>query len=401
MDKKVVVTGLGVISALGVGKELFWQNLLRGKSGISKVTLFDTSRYQRCYAGQVGSYAPQYFVEERFLKYIGRASKMAIVATKLALKDAGIEEEKLRKGKNGIMLGTTLPEGSSIDISSDKLSNAGFDKLLLSVMLGAFSPAIVCNSGSYFKIKGFNCLLPCACAAGNYTIGYAFDLIRKGELDLAVVGGAEALSRIAFQGFQRLYAMAEEKCSPFDKNRKGMMLGEGAGVLVLESLARAKQRNAEIYAEVLGYGLSCDANHITIPKKQGIEKAMVKALAKSKLKPNQVDYICAHGTGTPANDKAESEAINSLFSKRRVPVSSIKSMLGHSMGAASALEAIACCLAIKDGKIPPTINFTTPDPDCDVDCVPNQYRQAKVKVALNNGFAFGGNNCCVVFGECV
>jgi len=191
--------------------------------------------------------------------------------------------------------------------------------------------------------------------------------------------------------------MAPETCAPFDKNRKGMLLGEGAAILILESEESAQRRKRESYARVAGYGLSCDAHHITIPKRTGVMKAMAKAVKNAGLTPDDIDYISAHGTGTGQNDKEESAAINELFGGKRVPTSSIKSMLGHTMGAASAIEAVTCCLAIKNGEIPPTINYKTPDPDCDIDCVPNLSRKHAVTAALNNSFAFGGNNSCVVF----
>jgi 3-oxoacyl-[acyl-carrier-protein] synthase II len=194
--------------------------------------------------------------------------------------------------------------------------------------------------------------------------------------------------------------MSPDICSPFDKNRKGMMLGEGAGILILESEESAVRRKADVYAEVLGYGLSCDAHHITIPNRRGIKKAMLKAMKNSEITTRDVDYISAHGTGTGANDKEESGSIKEIFGPKRVPVSSIKSMLSHCMGAASAIEAITCCLVINYGIIPPTINYKTPDTECDIDCVPNVARKARVNIALNNGFAFGGNNCCVTFSRC-
>jgi 3-oxoacyl-[acyl-carrier-protein] synthase II len=215
---------------------------------------------------------------------------------------------------------------------------------------------------------------------------------------LTLAGGADPLSRLAFTGFNRLYAMAPEKCQPFDKNRKGMMLGEGAAILLIEDLEHAKKRQAKIYAEILGYGLSCDAFNMTIPTGKGIVKVMEKAIKNSGIKKDEVGYISAHGTGTTPNDKSESSAIKAVFGDiaTKIPVSSIKSMLGHTMGTAGVLEAISCCLAIDDSIIPPTINYETPDPECNIDCVPNKAREKEVNIALNNSFAFGGNNACVV-----
>jgi len=396
MNRRVVVTGLGVISSIGIGKKDFWNNLIQGKSGISKIEHFDTSKFNRHNGGEIKNFDPNKFIPKEMVRFLGRASRLAISSTRLALEDALISNGDLKDKKAAVILGVTIPEGSAIDFSSEMILKEKLDSVKRRFLLNIFSPSVSRNVGHFFKIKGINLLFPNACAAGNYSIGYGYDLIKNGEVDLAVTGGSEALSRISFQGFQSLYAMSPDICSPFDKNRKGMLLGEGAGILILESLERALKRNAPIYAEVLGYGLSCDAHHITAPQREGIKKAMEKAIKNSGLSTNDIDYISAHGTGTLQNDKEEGGAIKELFGSKRVPVSSIKSMLGHTMGAASAIEAIVCCLAIRDGVIPPTINFKTPDPECDVDCVPNKARKLRVKTVLNNGFAFGGNNCCVV-----
>jgi 3-oxoacyl-[acyl-carrier-protein] synthase II len=249
-----------------------------------------------------------------------------------------------------------------------------------------------------FGLIGSNFLFSTACAAGNYAIGYGVDLIRLNRADIVLAGAADPFSRISFTGFNQFSAIAPERCQPFDKNRKGMIPAEGAGFLILESLESAINRNATIYAEVLGYGLSCDAHHMTNAAVDGIASCMRKALQSTGISFEEVDYISAHGTGTPTNDKHECAAIKEIFGKRynKIPISSIKSMLGHTMGAASAIEAIACTLAIKHGKIPPTINYVTPDPDCDIDCVPNKARSHAVNIALNNSYAFGGNNASLV-----
>lgn len=399
MNKKVVVTGLGVVSSIGIGKDSFWNNLLRGESGISKIEMFDTAKFNRHQGGEIKDFNPSKFIPKEMIRFLGRASRLAISCAKLALGDASLSSQEIKNEKAAVVMGVTIPEGSAIDFSSEMMLKEKPESVKRRILLSIFAPSVSRNIGHFFKIKGINILLPNACAAGNYSIGYGFDLIRSGEVDLAITGGAEALSRISFQGFQSLYAMSPDICSPFDKDRKGMLLGEGAGILILESLDRALKRKAPIYAEILGYGLSCDAHHITAPQREGIKKAMEKAIRNSGLAPNDIDYVSAHGTGTHQNDKEESSAIKELFAPKRVPVSSIKSMLGHTMGAASAIEAIACCMAIKDSIVPPTMNFKTPDPECDIDCVPNKARKVKVEVALNNGFAFGGNNCCVVFDE--
>ncbi len=400
MSKKVAVTGIGIVSSIGIGKDVFWNNLIQGKSGISKIDLFDTSKFNRQYGGEIKNFNPSEFIPKDMVKFLGRASCFAIAATKLALEDAGISLADSKDKKIGIIIGTTMTEASVLDFSVEKLLKEEWGEITNTLLLNSFSPSIPRNIGNFFQLKTpVNLLIPNACAAGNYAVGYAFDLIKNGELDLAIAGGAEALSRVAFQGFQRLYAMAPEDCTPFDKNRKGMLLGEGAGILILEAQDSAIKRKSQLFAQVSGYGLSCDAYHMTAPKREGIKKAMQKAINNSAISLTDIDYINAHGTGTLQNDKEEAGAIRELFGAKRVAVSSTKSMLGHCMGAASAIEAAVCCMALKEGIIPPTINFTTPDPECDIDCVPNQARKARLNHALNNAFAFGGNNCCVVFSK--
>ncbi|MCK9614475.1 MAG: beta-ketoacyl-[acyl-carrier-protein] synthase family protein [Candidatus Omnitrophica bacterium] len=399
INREVVVTGLGAVTSIGIGKEEFWSNVLKGKSGISDVTLFDTSKFKRHRAGEIKNFNSSDFIPESIAKFIGRASQFAIAATKLALEDANLTLDDIEMQKLAIIIGTTMAESNVMDFSGEMFIKEEWGRITKQLLVNTFSPSITRSIGYFLKAKGENLLIPNACAAGNYAIGYGFDLIRKGEIEFAIVGGAEALSRVAFQGFQRLYAMSPEVCSPFDKNRQGMLLGEGAGILILESLERAVKRNAPIYAKVLEYGLSCDAYNMTIPNRIGIKKAMAKAIKNANISPNEIDYINAHGTGTVQNDKEESNAIKEIFRDEKVAVSSIKSMLGHTMGAASALEALTCCLALKEDIAPPTINFKTPDPQCNIDCVPNQARKIKINKVLNNGFAFGGNNCCVVLGK--
>jgi 3-oxoacyl-[acyl-carrier-protein] synthase II len=247
-------------------------------------------------------------------------------------------------------------------------------------------------------------MIPTACAAGNYAIAHAFDVLRAGRADLMLAGGSDSFSRITYTGFAQLGAIAPEVCQPFDRYRKGMIPGEGAGVLVLEPLNSAVRRGARIYAEIGGYGLSCDAHHMTAaqPTGNGAVRAMRQALKQSATDPEDINYISAHGTGTATNDRLETLAVKQLFGDAayRIPMSSIKSMLGHTMGAASAIEAAACALAIYHGRIPPTINLVEPDPECDLDYVPNCARERTVRVAMNNAYAFGGNNASLILKEC-
>ena len=397
MKRRVVVTGIGVVSSIGIGKDEFWKNLIAGKSGISDIELFDTSDYPVHKGGEVKNFDPSKFIPKNRIKDIARASQFAIAAAQMALEDSRIDLESI-KNRTGVIIGTTMADIQSLEQINKYWIGNGEEHVWPINVIKYPGNALSDHPGYFFDFKSVNYTIPTACAAGNYSIGYSFDLIRKGKADVMIAGGADPFSRITFTGFNRLYAMAPEKCQPFDKNRKGMMQGEGAGILVLEELESAKKRNSTIYAEILGYGLSCDANHMTAPRFEGIVKVMEKAIKNSGIRKEEVDYISAHGTGTPANDKIECQAVDSVFGDldKKLCVSSIKSMLGHTMGAASAIEAISCCLVIKDGIIPPTINYEEDDPEClDINCVPNIAIKKEVKFALNNSMAFGGNNACL------
>lgn len=390
MDRRIVITGVGVISSIGIGKQEFWSNVLEGKSGISEVSSFDTSHLPVHRGGEIKNFNSQ--------TNLGRNSSLTLSAAKLALQDAHLEPDRLNRQRTGVCIGTTMGESQIIQQLNEAWINKGVDALDIDLIPRCPANVLSINLAAELKLSGSNFVIPNACAAGNFAIGYAYDLLRLGKAEMMLAGGGDAFSRIAFVGFSRMFAIAPQMCQPFDKNRKGMMVGEGAGILVLETLESALKRNASIYAEVLGYGLSCDARHMTAPFSEGIKEAIENALRQSKIEPSQVDYISAHGTGTAINDKEECLAIKKVFkeSYKRIPISSIKSMIGHTMGAASSIEAIVCCLAIKHAVIPPTINYETPDPECDIDCVPNTARSHKVNIALNNASAFGGNNSCLV-----
>lgn len=396
LKNRVMVTGIGVVSSIGIGKDIFWANLLKGVSGVSQVTTFDTSKHSTHIGGEVKNFKPIDFMSKNRAKFIGRASQLAVAATKLALDDAKLENKTISSHKTSVCLGTTMGEIQSIEKANHEWVKSGQGAVgNLSLYQSPISN-IPSNVALEFKLKGRNRIFTTACASGNYAIGYGYDLLQSGETNIVIAGGADSFSWIAFTGFNKVGAAAPEKCQPFDKNRRGMILGEGSGVLILETLEHAQKRNANIYAEILGYGLSCDAHHMTNPQVEGLASCMKNALDDAGLNPEDVNYISAHGTGTIFNDKAECSAIKQVFVNKKIPVSSIKSMLGHTMGAASAIEAITCCLIVKKNVIPPTINYETPDPECDIDCVPNILREQVVNVALNNGFAFGGNNACLV-----
>lgn len=398
MNKRIVVTGIGVISSIGTGKEEFWDNLLKGKSGISQITSLDTSNYPTHNGGEIKNFKPELYINKRKIKILGRASLLAISCAKIALSDAKLGLKDLDRERTAVLLGTTMGESRVLEVLNEAWVKKGEQAIDPNLISRCPANVLSSNVAIELKLKGPNYVITTACAAGNYAIGYACDLIESERADVALAGGVDAFSRLAFTGFNRLHAVAPQKCQPFDKNRKGMMVGEGAGIVILETLESALKRKAEIYAEILGYGLSCDAYHMTAPEAGGIAQSIEKALKEASLKKEEIDYISAHGTGTPTNDKVETAAIRKVFGERtkEIPISSIKSMLGHTMGAASAIEAIACCLATKFDLLPPTINYETPDPECDIDCVPNVARKKRVNIALNNAFAFGGNNACLV-----
>lgn len=393
--RRVVITGLGMITPVGIGWRESWAALLAGRSGIAPVASFDTAEFPVHLGAEVKGFQPEKFLRRQEPASMGRSSQLAVAAARMALEDSGLETAANAR-RIGVSMGTTSGEPQFVERYNDVRKTAGLDAIP-----GEMLPRYPCNMipahvAAEFGLRGPSLMIPTACAAGNYAIGYGFDLIRSGRADAMLAGGADAFSRITYMGFARLGAIAKERCQPFDKNRKGMVPGEGAAMMVLEEAAAAEARGAKVYAEVLGYGISCDAHHMTAahPQGEGAVRAMAAALRESGLGIDAVDYISAHGTGTPTNDRAESLAVKALFGERapRVPVSSIKSMIGHTMGAASAIEAAACALALDTGMLPPTINYEEPDPDCDLDYVPNVARQANPRVVLNNAYAFGGNN---------
>jgi 3-oxoacyl-[acyl-carrier-protein] synthase II len=397
-DRRVVVTGLGAVSSLGIGWQEFWKNLMAGKSGISRISSFDSSSYDRHFAGEIKNFKATDFISDKRILQMGRASQLAVAACKLAMADTGFKIRKSRNTKVGICIGTTMGEPQVMEsFDAKEIPKGTYDVDKLSAM--TYSPTtIAANVAKLLKLNGPNIMFSNACAAGNYAVGLAYDYIRSGKVDFMLAGGADAFSRIAFTGFARLFAIAPEKCQPFDINRQGMIPGEGSGMLFIESLEGAIKRKAHIYAEISGYGLSCDASHMTQPDPNGVQKAIRKSMRAAGVTPNEINYISAHGTGTKENDRAECEAFKAVFGKQldQIPASSIKSMLGHTMGAASAFESIACCLAIKNNEIPPTINLSNKDPECDIDCVPHKGRQHSNQIVLNNSQAFGGNNAAVI-----
>jgi len=397
----IVITGLGLVTPIGSGVESFWGNLLEGRSGFSDVSRFDTSGYRVHRGAEVhGDRWDNGCINESERGY-GRTAQFSLAATRMALEDAGLTGA-LDPARTGIVMGTAAGEPGEIEHfneldAAQRLSDLGSrftDRYPCHHL-----PGLVASSLGIFG-GGGPVMLPVACAGGNCAIAHAFDLLRVGETDVMLAGGADSFSRIPYTGFAGMLAIAPERCQPFDRNRKGVIPGEGAAMLVLESLKRAKARNARIYAEVGGYGLSCDAFHMTGSDRdgRGAARAMEKALVQAGCSPGDVDYISAHGTGTKSNDFHETMAVKRVFGEAayHAPMSSIKSMLGHTLGAASAIEAATCCLAISRGAIPATMNLTEADPECDLDYVANEARSTPVKVAMNNAYAFGGTNASLI-----
>ncbi|HTM26648.1 MAG TPA: beta-ketoacyl-[acyl-carrier-protein] synthase family protein [Vicinamibacterales bacterium] len=395
MTDPVVVTGVGMVTAAGIGVDA-WRNLLAGRCAIGPVRSFDTGRHAAHIGAEISGFESPAGAADA-----GRATAFAIAAARLAIADAGIAGAE-GVSRAGVVVGTTSGEPAFVERLEDSRAAGGpSDAALRDLAVhypGHVIPARVAHDAGF---HGPALTIPTACAAGNYAIAAAVDLLRAGRADVMIAGGADAFSRITFTGFARLGAIAPERCQPFDRHRKGMVPGEGAGMLVLERASRARRRGARIHAEVAGYGLSCDAFHMTggDPAGSGAVRAMEAALTDARLPRDAVSYISAHGTGTPVNDRLEAIALGRLFgdAARRIPTSSIKSMIGHAMGAASAIEAVVCVLASRDNLIPPTIHYETPDPECRLDCVPNAAREHEVRVAMNNAYGFGGNNASVLF----
>lgn len=405
MEKpRVVITGMGAVTPIGNNVDTLWANLLAGKCGFDQVKTFETTEYRTQIGAEVKNFPFEEYVSAENVQRIGRTSALAVSAAKMALTDARLVPAELDGSRVGVVLGTTLGEAemlSKINRMRHEKLEAGEEYVAPREMVLQYPCyAIAANVAYEFGFDGPVQMFPTACAAGNYAIGYSYDLLVDGRADYVVTGGAEAFARITYTGFNRVLSLAPEYCQPFSLDRKGIVIGEGAGILVLETLDSALRRGARIYAEVLGYGLGCDAHHPTQPHPEGLGfyKAMTNAFKNAGITAEDVDYVNAHGTGTKINDSTESMVIKKIFHERAasIPVSSVKSMLGHMMGAASAVEAIVCAKVVQNDLIPPTMNFTAPDPECDIDCVPNVAREARVKIAISSAHAFGGNSSVVV-----
>lgn len=407
-DRRVVITGIGAITPLGLSKEQFWEGIKAARSGVARVDdLIDLSGIEVKIGAAVRGFNPLDFMEKKRARRVGRATQFAIAAAALALKDSNLNLEREDRDKIGVLLGTGIGNVEAFIENHLKLLNEG-PRRVSPFFVPQFMPNALSGEISIeFGLRGPNYGVVSACASSNHALGAAADFIKDGYADVMLSGGSEAaMLPLTFAGFDQMGALSRRndephKASrPFDKERDGFVVGEGAGVLILESLEHALKRGAHIYAELAGFGMSADANHITAPDADGAgaRKSMQMALERAGLRPEEVDYINAHGTATPLGDISETKAIKSLFGERayKIPVSSTKSQIGHLLGAAAVVEAIATILALEEGILPPTINYEHPDPECDLDYVPNEARRAEVKVALSNSFGFGGHNSTIV-----
>lgn len=391
----IAVTGIGVVSPIGVGTDAFWKAALAGTAGTDELTLFDASGYHTHRAGEVKGWEGETHRGES----LSRSESFALAAARMALDDAGLLGGLKRSHdpeRVGVCFG--MAAGNRPAIERPLRARGAWPAAARTAHDPTRIGRLVAGA---FGLRGPNLMMLTACAAGNSAVGHGMELIRAGRADAMVVGGAEELSETLFMMFNRFRALAPERVQPFDRDRRGLMLAEGAGVLVLESEHRATARGASIHGRVAGYGNLPDAYDMTAPHPggRGIARSMRAALAMAGVEPARLDYVCAHGTGTPTNDAAEATAIRDVLGAAAddVPVSSIKSMLGHSLGAAGAIEAVACVLAMRDGMVPPNVHLDNQDPRCEIRVAANQAMARPIEVVLNNSFGFGGNNSCVVF----
>lgn len=398
-QNRVVVTGLGVLSSVGAGAKEFEAALRAGRDGRAQLTAFDTTGYAHSYGCPVSDFDPNRWLRRINPDELSRAAQFSAAASRMALDDANLTDDDLTRAH--IAIGTTEGGGHELDQLTAAILADGPEHLDHGLIKKTSTAALSTAVARELALPdAHTSTIATACAAGNYAIGDAFDAIRDGEAEIALCGGAEAIARKTFTVFYRLGLIAPDHCRPFDVARRGILIAEGAAVLLLETFDSARRRGAKIYAEVLGYGLNCDAALPTAPTRDSVADCMRRALADAGVKTDEVDLIVAHGTGTPANDSTEAGAIRDVYGDSPPPVTGLKSMLGHAMGAASALGAAAAALAIAHRFVPPTINHRETDPACAIDCVPNQARPAEPRIVQNNGFAFGGNNAIVIFGRC-
>jgi len=406
--RRVVVTGVGVVSALGTGVDKNWAALMAGRSGIDRITRFDASEFPTQIAGEVKDFNAEDFIDKKEIKKMDLFIQYAVGAADLAMKDSGFEITEENAERVGVLVGAGLGGLPAIERYHEAMLEGGYKKIS-----PFFIPMLIINLAPgqisiKYGAKGPNISSVSACATGTHSIGDAYHMIARGDADAMIAGGCEAtITRLGVGGFNVMKALSTRNddpqgaSRPFDKGRDGFVMSEGAGIVILEEYEAAKKRGARIYAEVAGYGLTGDAYHLTAPapEGEGAARCMKMALKNGGIAPEEVDYINAHGTSTPFNDYFETLAIKSALGDhaRKVMISSTKSMTGHALGAAGGIEAVFSLLAMDRGAVPPTINYQEPDPDCDLDYVPNEARQATVKVAMTNSLGFGGTNATLIF----
>lgn len=407
MKKRVVITGLGMISPIGIGKTEFWNSLLEGKSGISHITRFDTEGYSTTIAGEVKDFVPEDYIDKKEAKKMDRFTQYAVAASKLAIKDADIDLEKIEKERFGVIIGSGIGGLETFEEQHVKLLEKGPKRVspfFIPMMIGNMAAGQI---SIMLNAKGVNETIVTACASSTNAIGDAFKVIQRGDGDIVITGGTEAsITPMALAGFSAMRALSTNNSNPskaskpFDKNRDGFVMGEGAGMIILEELQHALERGAKIYGEIIGYGSTADAYHITTPsdRGEGAARAIQMALNDAKILPEDVDYINAHGTSTSYNDMLETAAIKEVFKEHayKLKISSTKSMTGHLLGAAGGIEACVCSLTIANGYIPPTINYETYDEYCDLNYVPNKGIFEEVSVTISNSFGFGGHNASII-----
>ena len=408
MRRRVVITGLGAVTPLGNDVPSLWEGLLAGSSGVGPITLFDPSNIEVQIAAEVKDFDPVTLFGRRKARRNARFTLFALEAARQAVFDARLQTEQGDNREIGVLIGTAIGGMITLLENFQVLQKRGPGQvspfMVPMMMPNAASAAIAIAYG----LRGPNLSIASACATGSHAIGESAEMIRRGQAEVMLSGGSEAvICPVALSGIKNMGALStrneepKRTSRPFDANRDGFVMGEGAGVLTLESLEHARARGAQIYCEIIGYGSTCDAYHITAPDDTGMGAtwAMEQALSSAGLAPDEVDYINAHGTSTPLNDRIETLAIRAAFGPHaeRLAVSSTKSMIGHLLGAAGAVEAIACVKSLETGWVHPTINYETPDPECDLDYVPNQAKQLEPRIILSNSFGFGGHNSCVIF----
>ena len=409
MRRRVVVTGVGCITPIGNTAEESWNSILKCKSGTARVTQIDAEPFNSKVAAEVKNFDPLKFLTPKLIKKTDRFVQLAIAGSKMAVDDSGIDFTKEDPHLCGVLIGSGIGGLRTIEEQHKILLEKGAGRVspfLIPMLIVNMAPGQVAME---FGIKGPNNCVATACATGTHALGDALKIIQRGEAEVMLAGGTEAcITPLGFGGFDAMKALSthndepERASRPFDKTRNGFVMGEGCGVVILEELEHALKRNAKIYAEMIGYGMTSDATHMTAPDPEGrgAARCMVNALKDGQLKPEEVDYINAHGTSTPLNDKVETLAIKKVFTEpvaKKLMVSSTKSMTGHLLGAGGAVEAIFSVLAIKNEIVPPTINYRHPDPDCDLDYVPNEPRRAKIRVVLSDSLGFGGHNAAICF----